>query len=119
LRVCFLFFFSSFFLEKKYIIYPSITVYREIYSKKRKLSNVDAIDRKATSIRADQLIRYGNYELGIVEASKVDDEYSSKFFLDSMKKTPKSMKDMLLQLVKAAPTKKNSLRTIGMIISSK
>jgi TolA-binding protein len=80
---------------------------------------VDVIDRKTTSIRADQLVTYGNYELGIMEASKVDDEYSTKYFLDAMKKTPKSMKDMLLQLVKAAPTKKNSLRTIGVITSRK
>ncbi|RCI00330.1 hypothetical protein CU098_011269 [Rhizopus stolonifer] len=88
-------------------------------NKKRKLSSEELIERKATSKRTDQLIKFGNYELGTVEGSKIDDEYSTKFFLDSMKKAPKAMKDMLLQLMKAAPHKKHDLRTIAIITSSK
>lgn len=53
---------------------------------KKKLSSNERIERKATSKRPDQLIKLGNYELETVEGSKIDDEYSSKFFLDSMKK---------------------------------
>lgn len=36
-----------------------------------------------------------------------------------MKKAPKAMKDMLLQLMKAAPHKKHDLRTTAIITFSK
>lgn len=57
--------------------------------------------------------------MGTVEGSEIDDEYSSKFFLDSMKKAPKAMKDMLLQLMKAAPHKKHDIRNVAIITSSR
>ncbi|CAO3615005.1 unnamed protein product [Mucor hiemalis] len=49
-------------------------------NKKRKLSSGELIERKATSKRVDQLIKFGNYEIGTVEGSKIDDEYSANFF---------------------------------------
>ncbi|KAI8090327.1 hypothetical protein BDF21DRAFT_333348 [Thamnidium elegans] len=100
--------------EKKYSKATNTQINR-----KRKLSSIESIERKVTSKRPDQLITFGDYELGIVEGSKIDDDHSTKLFLDSMKKSPKSMKDMLLQLLKVAPHKKHDIKTIALITSGK
>ncbi|KAI9260981.1 hypothetical protein EDC94DRAFT_585147 [Helicostylum pulchrum] len=83
--------------------------YREVYclstntqvNRKRNLSSVEPIGRKVISKRPYQMMAFGNYELGLLEGSKDYEDYSTKFFLDSIKKSPKTMKDMLLRLVKA------------------
>lgn len=70
-------------------------------NRKRNLSSVEPIGRKVISKRPYQMMAFGNYELGLLEGSKDYEDYSTKFFLDSIKKSPKTMKDMLLRLVKA------------------
>lgn len=88
-------------------------------NKKRRLSTLDSIERKRRSKTPDHLIKFGAYEIGLTEAAKTEDKNGNKYFVDTMIKAPKMLKDMLVKLIESSSHKKHSLRTVGFITSGK
>ncbi|KAG1174093.1 hypothetical protein G6F46_011207 [Rhizopus delemar] len=86
-------------------------------NKKRRLSTLDSIERKRRSKTPDHLIKFGAYEIGLTEAAKTEDKNGNKYFVDTMIKAPKMLKDMLVKLIESSSHKKHSLRTVGFITS--
>ncbi|RCH85665.1 hypothetical protein CU097_003756, partial [Rhizopus azygosporus] len=62
-------------------------------------------------------MKFGPYEIGLTEGAKINDQSGNKFLEDAMIKAPKLLKDMISKIINTAPHKRNTLRTIGLVIS--
>jgi hypothetical protein len=75
--------------------------------------------RKKYSKRPDHLYSFEENELGFLEAAKKSDENGNKEFKDACLKSPKTMKDFLLQLIKDNPEFIRRIRVPCLITSGK
>lgn len=77
-------------------------------------------ERKIVGSKVDMLFKCGRYEVGCSEVGK-DDVLSvdDKYLDDGISKLPKTLRDMLCQLVKINPVMINKLYTVGFLMMGK
>ncbi|KAI8138604.1 hypothetical protein BJV82DRAFT_717277 [Fennellomyces sp. T-0311] len=74
-------------------------------------------DRKNHGTRTDMRFKWKEAELGSTEVGRVDEgEYGTKEFKESTLKLPKTMRDMLVEMVKSHEDKKQHIQTFGFIM---
>lgn len=88
-------------------------------NKSRRLGSTTPLAKKKYSKKPDHLYTFEDKELGFLEAAKKNDENGNKEYKDACIKSPKTMKDFLLQLTKDTPHLIRSIRVPCLITSGK
>ncbi|KAI9010984.1 hypothetical protein CLU79DRAFT_891055 [Phycomyces nitens] len=107
--------------------YSKLSVNEEIFSnacsiemnKSRRLGSTTPLAKKKHSKKLDHLYSFEDKELGFLEAAKKSDENGNKEYKDACIKSPKAMKDFLLQLTKDSPDLIRSIRVPCLITSAR
>lgn len=77
------------------------------------------VKRKAIGTKVDIRFSYLQHEYGCVEAGLEDDQTSSKTLKEGRLKLPRTLKDIFVQLAKAAPSSIKDIKVCGFLISGK
>ncbi|KAI9025851.1 hypothetical protein CLU79DRAFT_743444, partial [Phycomyces nitens] len=107
--------------------YSRISANEEIFSnassiemnKSRRLGSTSPLAKKKHSRKPDHLYSFEDKELGFLKAAKKSDENGNKEYKDACIKSPKAMKDFLLQLTKDTPDLIRSIRVPCLITSAR
>lgn len=84
-------------------------------------SAIHYMKRKRSGTKTDGLFKskVGFLELGTCEAGKFSDTTSTKSIQEGSLKCPKTLKDMLLNIVQESPKNIRKAQTLGFIVSGK
>lgn len=77
------------------------------------------VKRKVVGTKVDLRFSHLRHEYGCVEAGLEDDQTGSKALHEGRLKLPRTLKDIFVQLAKAAPSSISRIKVCGFLISGK